>query len=111
MEIYHDIIKKEKLEREQRIKQRSSQLLFASRLPPRMEMWEKQKKERARSAELDTKNTTIRLLSVIKAKPIPDFARLQDEFFTDLENKKMQAKSKPTEFKTFNFHEPKVIRE
>lgn len=110
IKIYHDIIKKEKLEREQRIKERSNQLLFSSRLPPRMEMHEKLKKERARSAENITEKKTIRPLSLIKAKPIPDFARLQEEFYKKFESLKMQAKSKPTEFKPFNFHEPKVIK-
>ena len=109
--IYHDILKKEKLLREQRIKQRSSQLLFASKLPPRMEMHEKEKRERARSEEINPKKKIERPFSGtgIRAKPIPDFERLQEIFFNNLENKKNLAKSKPTEFKQFNFHEPKVL--
>lgn len=109
IKIYHDIIKKEKLAREQRIKQRSSQLLFASKLPPRMEMHEKEKRERARSEEITKdKKVDIRRFTPIRAKAIPDFERLQVEFETMLENKKQEAKSRPTDFKPFNFHEPKV---
>ena len=105
--IYEDMLKQEKEEREQRIKERMEKTKLASKLPPRMQMYEEERKERERQKKLKYKNELIqeRKLRQFKAKEVPDFIKLQ----TDFENKlnEMKKAAKPTIPEPFTFHEPK----
>jgi hypothetical protein len=73
-----------------------------------MEMHERSKKERARSEEILTVKKIAKPEFIIKPKPIPDFKKLQEEFFDELERKKLEAKCIPTKVKPPTFHVTKV---
>ena len=105
--IYEDMLKQEKEEREQRIKERMEKTQLASKLPPRMQMYEEERKERERQKKLNYQKELKqeRKLRQFKAKEVPDFLKLQ----TDFENKlnEMKKAAKPTIPEPFTFHEPK----
>ena len=100
-------MKNEKELRQQRISERALATYNAARLPPRMEMHEKNKKIQENEMKLieEQKRKTIKNEPQFKAKEIPDFIRLQEQFQTNLEKKKKAAQ--PTVPKPFTFHEPK----
>lgn len=105
--IYEDMLKQEKEEREQRVKERMEKTKKTSKLPPRMQMAEEERKEKERQKQLNLKRELARekKLRQFKAKEVPDFLRLQTEF----ENKMnaMKKAAQPTIPEPFTFHEPK----
>ena len=105
--IYEDMLKQEKEEREQRIKERMEKTKLTSKLPPRMQMYEEERKERERQKKLNLKRELIeeRKRRQFKAKEVPDFVKLQNEFEAELKRKK--EKAQPTIPEPFTFHEPK----
>ena len=105
--IYEDMLKQEKEEREQRIKERMEKTKLASKLPPRMQMYEEERLERERQKKLNYKRELMkeRKLRQFKAKEVPDFLKLQTEFENKLNEMKKAAK--PTVPEPFTFHEPK----
>ena len=105
--IYEDMLKQEKEEREQRIRERMEKTKLASKLPPRMQMYEEERKEREREKKLNYQKELIqeRKLRQFKAKEVPDFLKLQTEFENKLNEMKRAAK--PTIPEPFTFHEPK----
>ena len=105
--IYEDMLKQEKEEREQRIRERMEKTKLASKLPPRMQMYEEERKERERQKKLNYQKELIqeRKLRQFKAKEVPDFLKLQAEFENKLNEMKRAAK--PTIPEPFTFHEPK----
>ena len=104
--IYNDMIRKEKEERENRIKERMQKTFNASRLPPRMHMHMMELKRKEEEEKLyGKKNYNKHLKKQFHAKKIPDFKRLQNEFETKLDEMKKSAV--PTVPEPFTFHEPK----
>ena len=105
--IYEDMLKQEQEEREQRIKERMEKTKLASKLPPRMQMYEEERKEKERQKKANYQKELIkeRKLRQFKAKEVPDFLKLQTEF----ENKmnEMKRAARPTIPEPFTFHEPK----
>ena len=73
------MLKKEKEERENRIRERIEKTMNASKLPPRMQMYAdemKKKKENEDNESTRSKSSTYKF----KANKVPDFAKLQEEF-------------------------------
>ena len=105
--IYEDMLKQEKEEREQRIKERMEKTKLASKLPPRMQIYEEERKDRERQKKLNYQKELIkeRKKREFKAKEVPDFLKLQTEFENKLNAMKRAAK--PTIPEPFTFHEPK----
>ncbi len=105
--IYEDMLKQEQEEREQRIKERMEKTKLTSKLPPRMQMYEEERKEKERQKQLNQKRELIeeRKCRQFKAKEVPDFVKLQNEFEAELKRKK--EKAQPTIPQPFTFHEPK----
>ena len=102
--IYQDMLKKEKEERENRIRERIEKTMNASKLPPRMQMYAdemKKKKENEDNESTRSKSSTYKF----KANKVPDFAKLQEEFENKLDAMKKSAI--PTKIVPFTFHEPK----
>jgi hypothetical protein len=93
---------KEDKERELRIKKNADKILRMSRLPPRMEMYEKMKKEKESKVQAKSVEDFSRFgtFQPPKARPIPDFDRLQRNFQETLDRKKTSKKlTEPTPFK------------
>jgi hypothetical protein len=104
--IYNDMIRKEKEERENRIKERMQKTFNASKLPPRMHMHMLELKRKEEEEKLYGKKVYNKhLKQKFHAKKIPDFKRLQNEFETKLDEMKKAAV--PTVPEPFTFHEPK----
>lgn len=106
--IYNDMIRKEKEERENRIRERMQKTFNASKLPPRMHMHMLELKKKEEEEKLYGKknyNKNFDKKSQFHAKKIPDFKRLQNEFETKLDEMKKAAV--PTVPEPFTFHEPK----
>jgi len=105
--IYEDMLKQEAEERAQRIQERMEKTKLASKLPPRMQAYEDERKRIEKQKKLDQKRELIeeRKLRQFKAKEVPDFQKLQTEFEEKLNEKKRAAK--PTIPEPFTFHEPK----
>ena len=71
------MLKKEKEERENRIRERIEKTMNASKLPPRMQMYaDEMKKENEDNESTRSKSSTYKF----KANKVPDFAKLQEEF-------------------------------
>ena len=105
--IYEDMLKQEKEEREQRVKERMEKTRLTSKLPPRMQMAEEERKEKERQKEINLQKELKkdRKRRQFKAKEVPDFIKLQTEFENKLNAMKRAAK--PTVPEPFTFHEPK----
>ena len=105
--IYEDMLKQEQEERQQRIRERMEKTKLASKLPPRMQMYEEERKEREHQKKANYQKELIkeRKLRQFKAKEVPDFLKLQTEFENRLNEMKRAAK--PTIPEPFTFHEPK----
>ena len=99
------LMKKDKKERDLRIKKNAELALQQSSLPPRMAMYEKQRETKEiqkRSKSLENPEFTFKPM---KSKPVPDFERIQLEFQRNLDSKK---KSKSvTKGEPFRFAETK----
>ncbi|CAI2361627.1 unnamed protein product [Moneuplotes crassus] len=93
-------------EREIRVNRRKQKNLVASKLPPRMELHERQRREQEeRYSEQGKKEDLSRFgtFEPPKAKQIPDFDRLQRAFQDGLDRKKTSAKlTTPEPFKFEN---------
>lgn len=90
--------------RKERIKQRAAQNLNKSKLPKRMEMWEKKQKEaKARKAKEDKrKHRRGSRGNVPKVNTkVPDFDKLKSSWNKTMAN--ARAKFKPTKPQSFSF--------
>jgi len=107
--IYEDMLKQEKEEREERIRERMEKTKLYSKLPPRMQMYEEERLAKEKQKELDYKKQLKeeRKRRQFKAKEVPDFQKLQSEFENKLKEKKAQKKTQLTVPEPFTFHEPK----
>jgi hypothetical protein len=104
--MYDDIFKKIEVERQSRIEQRAMETQKSAKLPPRLEMHEKKKKQQEQEMKLFEKTNTMIRSKSFRANVVPDFTKAHESFMKTLEKKK--ANTKPTEPVPFNFHEPKV---
>lgn len=99
--IYQTIVDGED-QRQKRIKQNAELSRKMSKLPPRMEAYEKLKKEKEMQEKLNQKKAERQ---IPPPKEVPDFNRLHREFTEKLlKNKSQQKLTTP---QPFNFHEPK----
>ena len=105
--IYEDMLKKQQMEREERVKERMEKTMKAAKLPPRMQMHMEEKKRKEEEDKIYGRNKKRAKTPQyrFRANPVPDFLRLQQAFETKLENMKKAAV--PTQFEPFTFHEPK----
>ena len=105
--IYEDMLKQEQEEREERIRERMEKSKLTSKLPPRMQMYEKERLQKEKEKELNLKRELKeeRKRRQFKAKEVPDFIKLQNEFEKKLNQQKREAKLTIPE--PFEFHEPK----
>ena len=100
--------------RKERIKQRAAQNLNKSKLPKRMEMWEKKQKEaQARKAKEEKRKGRrgSRSANVPKVNTkVPDFEKLKSSWNKTMAN--ARAKFKPTKPQSFSFdsEERKAVR-
>ena len=102
--LYWKKLEREQAEREIRVKRAAEENFKKSKLPPRMEMHERMKKEKElfEKEEKDPKESLKRFgtFEPPRAKPIPDFDRLQRNFQETLDRKKSsQKKTEPKPFK------------
>ena len=109
--IYEDMLKQEKEEREQRIKERMEKTAKASKLPPRMESYQKELEEREKLKEIELQKQYLedKEKRKFKANKVPDFNKLQTEFEEKLKQMKEERKKQRKALKPipFTFHEPK----
>ena len=109
--IYEDMLKQEQEEREQRIKERMEKTAKTSKLPPRMEMFEKERieREKQKKIELEKQYYEEREKRKFKAKKVPEFSKLQSQFEEKLKQMKEERKRQRKALKPipFTFHEPK----
>ena len=109
--IYEDMLKQEEEERNIRIKERMEKTAKASKLPPRMDMYEKERKDREKQKKLELKRIEYEENEKrkFKAKKVPEFSRLQQEFEDKLKRMKDERKKERKALKPipFTFHEPK----
>lgn len=115
VEIFKVMMDKQNKEREDRIAKNAEVNFRKSRLPPRMEMHEKMRKEkemesatqmggtlkRNKSMELGRPLSEIGTFRPPKAKPIPNFEKLQRSFQESLDRKR--SSYTPTDPKPFRF--------
>jgi len=102
---YEDLMTRGADKRKQKIEERARATLQNAKLPPRMEMHDKKKKEKDQN-EVTQKHIETRLRSKsFKAKEVPQFSKLHEDELKKLELKKSSAK--PTQPQPFTFHEPK----
>ena len=109
--IYEDMLKQEEEERNIRIKERMEKTAKASKLPPRMDMYEKERKEREEQKKVELKKLEYEENEKrkFKAKKVPEFSKLQEEFEDKLKRMKEERKKERKALKPipFTFHEPK----
>ena len=109
--IYEDMLKQEQEEREQRIKERMEKTAKASKLPPRMAMYEEERLEREKQKKLELQKQYYeeREKRKFKAKKVPEFNKLQTQFEEKLKQMKEERKKQRKALKPipFTFHEPK----
>jgi len=103
--LYEDLMKKGEDVRKQKREERAKATLQSAKLPPRMEMHEKRKKENDQNVEAQKQIETRLRSKSFKAKEVPQFAKLHEDQLKVLEKKKSVAK--PTQPQPFTFHEPK----
>ena len=103
--IYQDMLKKEKEERENRIRERIEKTMNASKLPPRMQMYADEMKKKKENEDNESTRSKSSTTYKFKANKVPDFAKLQEEFENKLDAMKKSAI--PTKIVPFTFHEPK----
>lgn len=105
--IYEDMIRQEKEERKIRRRERMEKIMLSSKLPPRMQMAEEEriKKEKMKKVIEHRKFLEDKKRRQFKAKEVPPFKELQEEFENMLNEKKRAAKLTTPE--PFTFHEPK----
>jgi hypothetical protein len=99
-----DIINRADFDRAVRVEERARLTYSKAKLPPRMEMHEKEKKKK--EEEKDEKREHKRAKSAFKARNIPNYAEEHEKFYSMMESKKKAAKL--TVPQPFTFHEHKV---
>jgi len=102
--LYKRIVDKREYEREIRIKKNAELSLSLARLPPRMQEYEEKRK-----VEIDEKRSfsaeAYCTFQPPRAKPVPDFKRLQRQFQQSLDHqRKSHSVTQPV---SFTFHQPK----
>lgn len=107
--LFEDMVLKEQKERERRVLEKIKFNQQNSKLPPRMEMHEKNKqdedaKRMKEAAEADLRRRK-ELAESFKAKEVPNFQQLHAEFYDKMD--KMKKEAILTEPKPFNFNAPK----
>jgi len=108
--LYQEMVERAEYAREQRIKRNAEISLSLSKLPPRMQEYEQKKKLEAETGgALNDKSADNLMFSFMppKAKPVPDFKRLQKNFVENLEELKRQKHMSTTVPEPFHFHNPK----
>ena len=109
--IYEDMLKQEAEEREQRIKERMEKTQKASKLPPRMALYEEERiqKEKQKKIDLQKQYLEEQEKRKFKANKVPEFTKLQTEFEEKLKQMKEERKKQRKALKPipFTFHEPK----
>ena len=105
--MYDGLINNSKKAREERTHARALETFNKAKLPPRMEMHEKQKKlqEQEKKLILLREEEEEKKKRLFKAKDVPNFEALQEQFMNNLDKRKKAAKK--TVPKPFTFHEPK----
>ncbi len=105
--MYDGIIGDSREKREERIQKRALETLNNAKLPPRMEMHEKQKKlqEQEKKIYEAKKEEEEKKMRKFKSNEVPDFVKEQEEFLSKLD--RMKKSRKPTEPKPFKFENPK----
>ena len=104
VEIFKAMNTKKDKEREIRVQKMAEQNLLKSKLPPRMEIHEKLKQERAKSEQkIDPKLELLRFgtFQPPRAKVVPNFNRLQQSFQENLDKNKQSKQlieTKPFKF-------------
>ena len=98
--IYEDMLKQEKEEREQRIKERMLKTAQASKLPPRMALYEEERIAKEKQKELDLKRQLYeeRENRKFKAKKVPEFTKLQTQFENKLKEMKEKRKKEKKKY-------------
>jgi hypothetical protein len=116
VELYKIMIDKDKKEREIRVKKNAEENLKKSKLPPRMEQHEKDKKDKKDKEGLMRKSASkgeedlsrFGTFEPNKAKPVPDFDRIQRNFQETLDRKK--SSQKLTNIKPFKFDDDQNMK-
>lgn len=95
--------------REQRVKRNAEVNLSLAKLPPRMQEYEDKKRLEEETSGVVRPQSLDRLFSFMpqKAKPVPDFKRLQKQFQQNLEDVKRTKNQSATVPEPFHFHNPK----
>ncbi|CAD8106877.1 unnamed protein product [Paramecium primaurelia] len=97
VELLRQMEQDEETKRKERIAKHAQELAMSSRMPPRMEMHERQKQGQPQSPKY------MKTQISYKAKPIPDFDKLHSSFQDQLNRKKLQMRT--TEPEPFNFQQ------
>lgn len=112
--LYQEMVERAEYSREQRIKRNAEVSLSLSKLPPRMQEYEEKKKQQAEAGLAEgaanrESQSADRMFSFQppKAKPVPDFKRLQKQFQQNLEDVKREKNQASTVPEPFHFHNPK----
>lgn len=103
--LYKQMVDDGAAERERRVKSAAQQSLTMSKLPPRMELDERNRKEKEEQTMKLRASSFDSMFRPASAREVPDFKRLHREFASKLgQNKSAKRLTVP---KPFNFHEPK----
>ena len=98
---------KDNIERRERVARLAQENYLKASLPPRMEEWERKRKEQELREKINERNVEKKTSKkTFVANPIPDFQRLHAQF-QELLDRKRKSK-RPTEPKPFNFQESTV---
>lgn len=103
--LYKAMIDEYEQERQKRVRRNAEVSLSLSKLPPRMEAYEKRKQEQEESLMKTQQQTQAFAFKPPAPKNVPDFKRLHKEFASKLERNK--SAHKLTTIQPFHFHEPK----
>lgn len=107
--LYQEKVEREEYAREMRIKRNAEISLSLSKLPPRMQEYELKKKVEQETQGMERAASVDNLFTFQppKAKPVPDFKRLQKQFQQNLEDVKREKNQSATIPDPFHFHNPK----
>ena len=110
--LYQEMVERAEYAREQRVKRNAEASLSLAKLPPRMQEHEDRKRqaeEEGAVSEQRQSQSLDRLFTFMppKAKPVPDFKRLQKQFQQSLEELKRLKNQSATVPEPFHFHNPK----
>mmetsp|Transcript_9389 Transcript_9389/g.14315 ORF Transcript_9389/g.14315 Transcript_9389/m.14315 type:complete len:545 (+) Transcript_9389:1809-3443(+) len=105
IQLYKRMVDDAKAERERRVKKNAELSLRLSKLPPRMEDYERRKREKETGQNDKAEDSALFEFKPPTPREVPDFKKLHKEFADKLERNK--SASKLTVPRPFNFHEPK----